>query len=126
MQAEYDAALAEYEDKDVPRPEHWGGFRVRVFEIEFWQGQKNRFHDRWVFRRADGSHEPADLSRARWRESRFASTPDPGSVSSGVLLKYSSCRQRYPEDRATTTGEAGGNALNEGLGSHEPVDFNSA
>ncbi|AOP54919.1 hypothetical protein BLSMQ_3217 [Brevibacterium aurantiacum] len=42
------------------------------------------------------------------------------------MLKYSSCRQRYPEDRVTTTGEAGGNALNEGLGSDEPVDFNSA
>lgn len=61
MQAEYDAATAELEGQDVPRPDHWGGFRVRVFEIEFWQGQQNRFHDRWVFRRADGSHEAADL-----------------------------------------------------------------
>src|SRR5699024_8906671 len=43
---------------------HWGGFRVHVFEIEFWQGQQNRFHDRWVFRRSDVSHEPADLSVA--------------------------------------------------------------
>ena len=64
MQTEYDAAFAEYADKEVPRPDHWGGFRVRVFEIEFWQGQRNRFHDRWVFRRADGTHEPADLSLA--------------------------------------------------------------
>jgi pyridoxamine 5'-phosphate oxidase len=64
MQAEYDAAEAEFEGRDIPRPEHWGGFRVHVFEIEFWQGQQNRFHDRWVFRRSDGSHEPADLSDA--------------------------------------------------------------
>ena len=64
MQSEYDAAAAEFEGRDVPRPDHWGGFRVRVFEIEFWQGQQNRFHDRWVFRRADGSHETADLDDA--------------------------------------------------------------
>lgn len=64
MQTEYDAARAQYANRDVPRPDHWGGFRVRVFEIEFWQGQKNRFHDRWVFRRADGSHQPAQLSQA--------------------------------------------------------------
>lgn len=64
MQAEYDAALARWEGHDVERPEHWGGFIVRAFEIEFWQGQKNRFHDRWVFTRTDGSHDPADLSQA--------------------------------------------------------------
>src|SRR5699024_2018710 len=67
MQAEYDAAEAEFEGRDIPRPEHWGGFRVHVFEIESWQGQQNRFHDRWVFRRSDGSHEPAALSDASAR-----------------------------------------------------------
>lgn len=64
MQAEYAAAVAEFDGREVPRPDHWGGFRVRVFEIEFWQGQQNRFHDRWVFRRSDGSREPGDLSAA--------------------------------------------------------------
>ncbi len=64
MRAEYDAAAARLEGREVPRPESWGGFRVRAFEIEFWQGQRNRFHDRWVFRRSDGSHEPAALSQA--------------------------------------------------------------
>ncbi|TGD11731.1 pyridoxamine 5'-phosphate oxidase [Brevibacterium sp. S111] len=64
MQAEYDAAVTDFDGREVPRPDHWGGFRVRVFEIEFWQGQQNRFHDRWVFRRSDGSREPGDLSAA--------------------------------------------------------------
>ena len=58
-------AEAELAGRDVPRPEHWGGFRIRPFEIEFWQGQQNRFHDRWVFRRADGSHDPGDLARSQ-------------------------------------------------------------
>lgn len=72
MQAEYDAAVAEFDGREVPRPDHWGGFRVRVFEIEFWQGQQNRFHDRWVFRRADGSHEVADLDdAAAWETVRL-------------------------------------------------------
>ena len=72
MQAAYDAAAAEFDGQEVPRPDHWGGFRVRVFEIEFWQGQQNRFHDRWVFRRSDGSHEVAALDNvAAWTATRL-------------------------------------------------------
>ena len=38
-----------------PRPEHWGGFRVVPDTWEFWQGRRNRLHDRVRFRLADGS-----------------------------------------------------------------------
>lgn len=36
----------EYEGKDIPRPEYWGGYLVRPVEVEFWQGRPNRLHDR--------------------------------------------------------------------------------
>ena len=36
----------EYEGKEIPRPENWGGFLIRPVEVEFWQGRPNRLHDR--------------------------------------------------------------------------------
>ena len=39
------------EGTSVPRPEFWGGYRVRVQEWEFWQGRRNRMHDRFRYAR---------------------------------------------------------------------------
>ena len=36
----------EFENNDIERPKHWGGFLVRPVEVEFWQGRANRLHDR--------------------------------------------------------------------------------
>lgn len=47
----------QFPDEHVPRPDHWGGYRVAFQQIEFWEGGKARLHDRIVYTRAgDGWH----------------------------------------------------------------------
>jgi pyridoxamine 5'-phosphate oxidase len=43
---------ARFESTDVPRPSFWGGYLLAPDEIEFWQGQRFRLHDRFRYRRA--------------------------------------------------------------------------
>lgn len=47
---------------EVPRPAHWGGYRLRPDRLEFWQGRENRLHDRIEYRSEDG----------RWTRIRLA------------------------------------------------------
>jgi pyridoxamine 5'-phosphate oxidase len=61
-----DARLREAEERfgdgPVPRPDHWGGYLLHPREVEFWQGQVGRLHDRFRYVRDGGA----------WRIERLA------------------------------------------------------
>jgi pyridoxamine 5'-phosphate oxidase len=53
---------AEHEGRDVPRPPHWGMYRLTPATIEFWQQGPHRMHDRFLFERPSAA-EPWVVSR---------------------------------------------------------------
>ena len=59
FETRFDEAARRFEGGDVPRPPHWGGYRVAPERIEFWRDREHRLHERRLFTK---------LAHGGWRE----------------------------------------------------------
>ena len=52
----------EFDGKEIPKPEHWGGYILEPTKVEFWQGRASRLHDRFLYELVDGTWQISRLA----------------------------------------------------------------
>jgi pyridoxamine 5'-phosphate oxidase len=62
LEKAFAAIEREYEGKEIPKPDDWGGYEITIQEIEFWQGRPGRMHDRISYL----------VSSGKWNRQRLA------------------------------------------------------
>jgi pyridoxamine 5'-phosphate oxidase len=62
LDAGYAAVDERYAGAEIPRPAHWGGYRIIATSYEFWWGRAHRLHDRVLYRRVEDGWARAVLA----------------------------------------------------------------
>ena len=80
LESQFDKALKKFNierkqlainDKKLPRPPFWGGYRIWIHQIEIWLNQNDRFHDRLLFQRDLSLKGNAYISTQGWTKKRL-------------------------------------------------------
>ena len=67
LEMQFEKMKEKFKNGDVPLPDFWGGYRIVPERFEFWQGRKNRLHDRFEYAKKSASD-----GSAVWEISRLA------------------------------------------------------
>lgn len=62
LEAKFEEMLRKFGEGEIPLPSFWGGYRVSPKTIEFWQGRRNRLHDRFLYSRGQDDWTIARLA----------------------------------------------------------------
>ncbi len=66
LEAQWQAMRERFGNGEIPLPPAWGGYRVKPHQFEFWQGGRNRLHDRFRYQQRERANDPA------WQIERLA------------------------------------------------------
>jgi len=56
LEAQEEAVASRFKEVEkIPRPQHWGGYRLIPSRVEFWKGRQSRLHDRIVFEKTSNN-----------------------------------------------------------------------
>ncbi|HKK24014.1 MAG TPA: pyridoxamine 5'-phosphate oxidase [Gracilimonas sp.] len=62
LEKRFEELEEKYNEGDVPKPESWGGYRIRPEVLEFWQGRRSRLHDRIKYEKVGNKWDIKRLS----------------------------------------------------------------
>tara|TARA_B100001250_G_C19637508_1_gene716681 strand:+ start:217 stop:849 length:633 start_codon:yes stop_codon:yes gene_type:complete len=51
LEQKFQEVEKKFQNKNIVKPDNWGGYQVLPLSVEFWQGRENRMHDRFVYKK---------------------------------------------------------------------------